>query len=151
MVGTRQTIQRKRPKEGSQSRAEHAQFKCDWNECGPAVDRPTANVERITDRVCVPLHEVPAGAADNSAYQDHQRKPIFFAERLGQSFDGERRVSVDFAKSRCVRFLGSAYQFFVRRKLRQQPVAFVHEVVAFSGSATSSRVSEIEIIGTNLM
>ena len=76
---------------------------------------------------------------------------FFFSERVSQSFDSERRVAIHFPKSSCVSFLRSVDQFFVRREFRQQSVNLIHEIVAFSGSATNSRVSEIEIIGTNFM
>ena len=83
------------------------------------MNRAPADINRITDGVGVPLHEISPDAANNPADQYEERKSIVFAKRLGQSFDGERRVSIHFTKTRGVRCIRGVHQFILRGKFRQ--------------------------------
>src|SRR4030095_1927769 len=46
MVGPRASTARQHTQNGGQCSAENVKFKSHWNECGPAIRGPSANVER---------------------------------------------------------------------------------------------------------
>src|ERR1051326_7078379 len=82
MVWARKAVQRKGCEEGCEPRAKNRQFECDRNECGPTVNRPAADVDGVTDRVRVPLHEVRANPADNPANQNQPAEITTFRDRV---------------------------------------------------------------------
>src|SRR6266480_6404031 len=111
----------------------------------------TSAIDYVTNRVRVPFHVIRTNSPDDSTDQDEQWQPRFLSQGLREAFDRKGRERVHFSEPRCVRGFGRTQQVFVVRKFCEQSVRLAHLIVAFSGSATSSRVSEIEIIGTNRM
>src|SRR5439155_3005785 len=81
------------------------------------------------------------------------RHAIAFPKRPGQVFDGEGRVRIHFAITLRIGCFRGAQQVFVRFEFRSETkrLFLVHSVIAFCGSATSSRVSEMAIIGRKRM
>src|SRR5438874_8285499 len=117
------------------------------------MHRAPTNVNREADHVCVPLHVIGACAANDPAEQNHERNTILFSERIGQPFYGKGREAVHLSVAFCESFLRRAKKFILRFEFRSQPekIFLAHVVIAFWGSATSSRDSEIAIIGRNRM
>src|SRR6266567_3614097 len=113
----------------------------------------TANIDGITDQVRVPLHVVRAQAANDSAHQNQQRKSSSLPQRFRQSFHRKRSETIHPAITLRVRLFRGTQQFVVGFKFRGQTkkIFRAHAVVAFCGSATNSRDSEIEIIGRKRM
>src|SRR5205823_12481601 len=92
-----------------------------------------------------------ADSADDSTDRDEQWQPRVLAQLFREAFDRIGRERIHLPEPRCVRRFGRTQGVFVVRQFCEQTVRLAHLIVAFSRSATSSRVSEIEIIGTSRM
>src|SRR5207237_3790645 len=109
------------------------------------------HINHISHRTHLPCHVIRADSPNDSTDQDEQWQPRFLSQRFRKAFDRKRRERVHFSEPGCVCRFGRTQQIFMVRKFCEQSVMLAHLMVALSGSATSSRVSEIEIIGTNRM
>src|SRR5207248_4680266 len=140
-----QAVEREHADDAGKRGEEHGELESDGDELRPAMRRLAAGIERIREHRRVPLDEVAANAAGESAAEHDGRDPVAAkARRLRQAFDREGRVRVDLDISGVARLAGRREQPLGARELGHHAV----EVHCFFSSRTSSRISKIEIAGS---
>src|SRR5947209_11862103 len=71
MIGLRQSIERKHPKDSSQRCAEHGALKRHRDKCGPGVERFTASIDWIGNRGNPVFQRVTANHPEQCANEDN--------------------------------------------------------------------------------
>src|SRR5690349_3326743 len=113
------------------------------------MERPGADIHWVTHDGRKPLHEVGGNPACDPGEENKQRQLSFLSQCLRQAFDRKRGVTVHLPITLFIAELGGAQELRLILKLSRQAVKrfAAHKVLAFSGAAINSRISESEIIG----
>ena len=128
MIRSWQTTARKRSKKCSKRGGQHGHFESDRNKGRPTVQRPATDVDRKTNDVRVPLHEIRADAADDSGDQNKQRDVVALTQCFRQSLDREWRVAIHLSIAARIGFFHRSHELLLLFEFRDQAVenAIVH-------------------------
>src|SRR6516225_6030554 len=147
----RQAVQSQHAKYGAEGSAKNGKLKGDGNEGGPTIERAPSDILRIADRRGPVLEPKPTKASGEPAEERNERHHVAFqAHGSGEAFYGERRIGVHPAIALRASPLDCMNEPLGSGELRQHAVqvgASFHSQSASEVSATSSRISAIEMAG----
>src|SRR5579862_923084 len=147
----RQLIERQHAKHRKNGSSKNRQFECDGDKCRPAIQGPSADVNRVGHCVDPKLKEETSQAAAESTKKRQVRNtgPLQ-PHRFRKSFHWKWRVRIKAAKSRFTSFSDGVEQLLRRLKLTHHTVnvrALLVHSLSSDVCATSSRISAMEIAG----
>src|SRR6266481_595550 len=123
MMRAGEPIQRQHAKYGGERGAEHGEFKGDGNEGGPAVQRASANVERIGDDAYPILKEKATKTACQAADQGDEGHVVALqSKRFGEALNWKRRIRLDAAIAGLASFLHGVDKLVLGLELGHNPV-----------------------------